>query len=121
MAGRPGLQLPNPRTDHTAIEHHQQALAIARETGNRDGEAACLGGLADSYATLGQTTTAIEHYQQALAIDRETGNRDGEADSLGGLAYSYATWDRPPPRSSTTSRPWPPSAKPATVPAKPPA
>ena len=74
-----------------AVEHYQQALAIFRETGNRDGEAASLVGLAGSYATLGQTTAAIEHHQQALAIYRETGNRDGEASSLSGLGGSYAT------------------------------
>ena len=74
-----------------AIELYQQALAIFRETGDRDGEAGSLTGLADCYAILGQTSAAIEHYQQALAISRETGDRDGEAASLGGLADGYAT------------------------------
>jgi len=73
-----------------AIEHYQQALAIDRETGNRDDEAVDLMGLADGYATLGQTGAAIEHYQQALAISRETGNRDREANVLNNLGGVYA-------------------------------
>jgi tetratricopeptide (TPR) repeat protein len=74
-----------------AIEHYQQALAITRETGNRDSEGTLLGNLGGGYATLGQTQKAIEHYQQALAIARETGNRDSETTWLGNLGGSYAT------------------------------
>ena len=43
-----------------AIEHYQQALAIARETGNRGREGAWLGNLGNSYRILGQTEKAIE-------------------------------------------------------------
>ena len=74
-----------------AIEHYQQALAIARETGNRGDEGAWLGRLGGSYATLGQTQKAIEYYQQALAIARETGERGSEGSWLGNLGGSYAT------------------------------
>ena len=74
-----------------AIEYHQQALAIARETGNRDGEGRQLGNLGLRYADLGQTQQAIEYYQQALAIARETGDRDNEGKQLGNLGSSYAT------------------------------
>ena len=72
-----------------AIEHYQQLLVIARETGNRRAEGAAVSGLAGGYAFLGQTGASIEHYQQALAINRETGYRDGEAASLRGLANGY--------------------------------
>jgi tetratricopeptide (TPR) repeat protein len=73
-----------------AIELYEQALAIARETGDRAGEATDLGNLASSYADLGQIARAIELNEQALAIDRETGDRAGEATDLGNLASSYA-------------------------------
>jgi len=73
-----------------AIDLFEQALAIDRETGDRQGEAAALGSLANCYADLGQTARAIDLYEQALAIDRETGDRDGEAIDLGNLATSYA-------------------------------
>ena len=75
----------------TAIEYTQQALAIARETGNRINEGLWLGNLGASYADRGQTQKAIEHYQQALAIARETGDRDGEGTQLGNLGGRYAT------------------------------
>ena len=73
-----------------AIDHNQQALAIARETGNRGNEGPWLGNLGNIYADLGQTEKAIDHYQQALAIARETGNRDDEGLWLGGLGSIYA-------------------------------
>ena len=73
-----------------AIELYEQALAIDRELGHRNGEAADLGNLGLSYAELGQTGRAIELYEQALAIERETGYRRGEAADLGNLGSSYA-------------------------------
>ena len=72
-----------------AIDLLEQALAIARETGDREGEAVHLGNLANSYGDLGQIGRSIELYEQALAIDRETGDREGEAIDLGNLANSY--------------------------------
>jgi tetratricopeptide (TPR) repeat protein len=69
-----------------AIECGEQALAIARETGNRNDEGLWLGNLGSSYADLGQTQQAIAHYEQALAIARETGNRNNEGWWLGNLA-----------------------------------
>ena len=72
-----------------AIEHHQQALAIARQTSDRGSEGAQLGNLGGIYSTLGQTEQAIEHYQQALAIARETGDRGIEGTWLGGLGGIY--------------------------------
>jgi tetratricopeptide (TPR) repeat protein len=73
-----------------AIDHHQQALTIARDIGHRQGEAANLGNLGHCYAALGQTTRAIEHYQQALTIARDIGDRAGEAADLGNLGLRYA-------------------------------
>ena len=98
-----------------AIECDQQALAIARETGDRDSEGAALGNLGSSYADLGQTQAAIEHYQQALAIARETSDRDSEGIVLGTSASAIGTWGRPRRRSSTTSRPWPSPGRPTTA------
>jgi tetratricopeptide (TPR) repeat protein len=66
-----------------AIEHYQQALAIARETGDRGNEGTWLGDLGNVYSYLGQNEKAIEHYKQALAIARETGDRGSEGTWLG--------------------------------------
>ena len=73
----------------TVIDYHQQALAIRREIGYRQGEAADLGNLGNAYADLGQVETAIDYYQQALAIDREIGYRQGEAADLNNLGMAY--------------------------------
>ena len=75
---------------NTAIEHHQQALTIARDIGDRQGEAAQLGNLGSCYYRLGQINTAIEHYQQALAIARDIGARQSEATQLGNLGNCYS-------------------------------
>jgi tetratricopeptide (TPR) repeat protein len=74
-----------------AIEHYQQALAIARQTSDRSIEGSALGNLGNSYSTLGQTGRAIEHYQQVLAIARETSDRSIEGSALGSLGNSYST------------------------------
>jgi tetratricopeptide (TPR) repeat protein len=72
-----------------AIEHHQQQLDIAREIGDRQGEANSLGNLGLCYDSLGDYQKAIEHHQQQLDIAREIGNRQGEANSLGNLGLCY--------------------------------
>ena len=74
-----------------AIKLHEQALTIARETGERQNEGAQLGNLGNCYATLGDTRRAIELHEQALTIDREIGNRQGESTDLGNLGLCYAT------------------------------
>src|SRR5205823_3574876 len=53
-----------------AIELDTQALAIARDTGNRPGEGDSLGNLGACHHGLGEYRRAIELYTQALAIAR---------------------------------------------------
>ena len=48
-----------------------QGLAIAREIGDRRGEANALGNLGVVYAALGQTENAIRHLQEAVAVANE--------------------------------------------------
>jgi tetratricopeptide (TPR) repeat protein len=72
-----------------AVDLQEQALAIARETGDRSGEAAHLGNLGNCYYEVGQITRAIELHEQALAIARETGDRSGEATHLGNLGNCH--------------------------------
>lgn len=57
-------------------------MEIAREIGDRQGEAACLGNLGIAYYALGQHQRALDFQQQSLEIDREIGDRHGEAISL---------------------------------------
>ncbi|MEL7039273.1 MAG: tetratricopeptide repeat protein, partial [Cyanobacteria bacterium J06592_8] len=72
-----------------AIEYYQQSLTIAREIGDRNGEAASLGNLGIAYRRLGQYEKAIEYYQQSLAIFQEIGDRKGVASSLNNLGNAY--------------------------------
>jgi tetratricopeptide (TPR) repeat protein len=72
-----------------AIDLHTEALAIDRETGNRDGEAASLSNLGTCHQSLGDYRRALDLHTEALAIYRETGNRDGEAASLTNLGTCH--------------------------------
>ncbi|MGH3998742.1 MAG: tetratricopeptide repeat protein, partial [Pseudonocardiaceae bacterium] len=65
-----------------ATEHHQQALALCREIGDRAGEADALTRLGLVYQQQGSCQQANEHHQQALALFREISHRDGEANVL---------------------------------------
>jgi tetratricopeptide (TPR) repeat protein len=62
-----------------AIAFYEQALAIAREIGDKRGEGNRLGNLGNAYSALGETRRAIAFYEQALAIDREIGDKRGES------------------------------------------
>jgi len=68
-----------------AIDLYGQALAIAREIGDRSGEGAALGNLGECRRSLGEYRQAIDLHGQALAIAREIGDRYGEGIVLGGL------------------------------------
>jgi len=67
----------------------EQALTLARERKDHEGEGACLGDLGNCYAELGETNQAIGYYEQALVISREVGNRHNEAVQLANLGNRY--------------------------------
>ncbi len=69
-----------------AIEYYEQALAIAREVGNRSSEGIALNNVGLAMANLSQYTKAIEYYEQALVIAREVGNRSVEGTILNNLS-----------------------------------
>ena len=73
-----------------AIRLHEQALRLAREGNDRQGEGVWLGNLADSSPILGQSARAIEYAEQALAIRREVGDLKSEALDLGNLGAIYS-------------------------------
>lgn len=68
-----------------ALDLYQQAVFIAREIGERQGEGVWLGNLGSAYRDLGQPEQAIGIYTQALDIARETGDRRREGVWLGDL------------------------------------
>ena len=72
-----------------AFASWEQALALYREMGDRQGEANSLGSLGLAYRSLGQYQRAIAFYEQTLTLAREIGDRQGEANSLGSLGLAY--------------------------------
>ena len=72
-----------------ALDFHQQQLEIAREIGDRLGQANSLGNLGNAYQSLGQYREALDFHQQQLEIAREIGDRRGQANSLGNLGNAY--------------------------------
>ena len=72
-----------------SITHHEQALVIAHEIGDRMGEGNALSGLGNAHSSLGQIDKALTHHKQALAIAREIGDRMGEGNALGSLGSAY--------------------------------
>ncbi|MBD1942704.1 tetratricopeptide repeat protein [Coleofasciculus sp. FACHB-712] len=72
-----------------AIDYLQQSLVIAREIGDRNGQAKSLGNLGNAYYSLGKYQLAIDYHQQSIAIKREIGDRNGEAKSLSNLGNAY--------------------------------
>ena len=72
-----------------AIDLYTQALAIARDTGDRQGEGDALGNLGLCHHRLGDYRQAIDLYTQALAIAHDTGDRQGEGDALGNLGLCH--------------------------------
>jgi DNA-binding SARP family transcriptional activator len=70
------------------LDTHLIALASARQTGDRNGEAWVLNDLGMVYSQQGMTE-AIGHFEQALAIRRDIGDVRGEAISVNNLADAY--------------------------------
>jgi tetratricopeptide (TPR) repeat protein len=72
-----------------AIGLFTQALAIARDLGNREGEGIQLGNLGTCHMSLGDYWQAIDLLTQALAIARDLGDREGEGTQLGNLGLCH--------------------------------
>jgi tetratricopeptide (TPR) repeat protein len=74
-----------------AIDLHTQALAMARDIGDRQLEAAELAGLGNCHFRVGDYRQAIDFYSEALAIARDIDDRESEAIALGGLGKCDAS------------------------------
>jgi len=87
--GRLGLAYYYLGQAEQSINLYEQALIIARETGDRWREGAWLGSLSNAYSSLGQFERAVRLYEQTLVIAREMGDRVGEGRYLGYLGKTY--------------------------------
>jgi len=72
-----------------AIEYCEKAMAVAKETVNRQNEGSGLGDIGKAYSDLGRVQKAIEYYEKALDIAREIDDRFNEGLWLGSLGNSY--------------------------------
>ncbi|MEP7299913.1 MAG: tetratricopeptide repeat protein [Caldimonas sp.] len=68
-----------------AVTGYEQALALAREAGDRHPEGTVLRLLGSLRCESGQVMQALAHLQVALAIHRELGKHHGEGHTLGSL------------------------------------
>ena len=68
-----------------ALQSFQQALIIAREVGDRAGEANTLSNIASAYAAQGLTDRARATYYEALIIARDIGAKPMEDQILANL------------------------------------
>ena len=58
-----------------ALDHHQRALRLAREMGDKQLESRQTANLGIVYRDMGEWQLAIEHLQSGLAIQREIGDQ----------------------------------------------
>ncbi len=72
-----------------AIAYYQRALALYRQTNDRDGETTALSSIGYVYDALGDKRKALDFYEQALLLQRQVGDRGGEATTLNNIGGVY--------------------------------
>jgi AraC-like DNA-binding protein len=85
------------RRSHWAdwLDTHRMALASARESGDRRGEATVLNGLGVAYGDLHRFAESIEHSGAAAELFAATGDAWGQAWCLNNVGVSYVDSDDP--------------------------
>jgi tetratricopeptide (TPR) repeat protein len=80
-----------------AMDAYQQALRIARQTGDRRNEAAWLSSVGQAHSRLGDSGQAMSYHEQAISIYEQVGDRRGQGNelaNLGRLAEAQGDPDR---------------------------
>ena len=75
----------------TAVEYYNQALALDKELGSKEGMATHYGNLGVVAAERGALEMAVDYHTQALVLNKELRSKEGMASnyaSLGGVAVS---------------------------------
>jgi predicted ATPase len=80
-----GAALDNQGNPAAALEVLQEAIALARQAGDRAREGVATRVLALAIQNLGRTAEALELLHRALALHREVGSRYDEAQALGSI------------------------------------
>ena len=70
-----------------AIKYYNQALEIAKQTGDKGGESFCLGNLGIDHHSLGDYQKSIKYLIQALEIAKQIGDKQKEGLWLNNIGY----------------------------------
>ncbi len=65
-----------------AIEYYEQALSIAQNIGDRQGEVAAFGNLGVAYKVIGEPHKAVDFYNLQITVAREIEDKIGESIGL---------------------------------------
>lgn len=95
MAERLAAALAGPELSDEALVALAEALAAYRRTGDRNGEAAVLNALGESYLDRGKPKEAAEWFEQALLAAYAAGSGIVEADALNNLATVWSLQGHP--------------------------
>jgi tetratricopeptide (TPR) repeat protein len=74
---------------NSGIDHYQNAIRMATETGNTHLRAAATRSLADVYRDRRQYETAVTFYYSALRMHESIMHRDGQVEAMVGLSTTY--------------------------------
>lgn len=75
-----------------AMDHANEALALAEKVGYRSGKAYSLTNIANIYSNRGDYEVSLENYTKALQLRKELGDREGEGKTLLGIGNIYLMW-----------------------------
>ena len=73
-----------------AIKYHEQALTIAREIEDKQGEGNALGNLGNAYRDMGEVRKAIKYHEQAFDIAGDIEDKINEGRCVGNLGLAYS-------------------------------
>jgi serine phosphatase RsbU (regulator of sigma subunit) len=84
-----GLIYNNQANYTLAIEYHNKALALYKETGYKAGVASSLGNIGNVYSEQGNYPQALNYYLDALTLHKEIGNKRGMSNCMGNIGNIY--------------------------------
>jgi len=84
-----GTQLRRGGHAEEAVEQHHVALAIVRDLGDQQAEAATLNNLGLAYAQVGAPDAAVKYLEQALTVLQQVGDAEHEGQVIANLGLVH--------------------------------
>src|SRR4051812_9670411 len=78
-----------------SLEAQFNALEISKNSGDNEGEAACLGSIGLVYLELNENRQALNYLNHALEINKHLSNNVAEGLWLSGIGYGYLQMNKP--------------------------